>query len=407
VRRLATLLIIGLALGCQESPEPPKPVVRDLDEGENLLSLRRGATVIDRSGEMSFNNASMHPLDGHPNSMWASPPGNLEQWMVAELPVKSRIEAVGLSLTSSTMAAGVKDIRFEHSLDGADWTSAGTFEFENKNEIRTHRIEPADARYLRISPLTNHGHPEISFVPTIIVRGEEVEAWVRPSVAGHWMLNDLHAHFREQEGRVYGRVELDPPMWIEGGWNDRIVRFAWIRGRSYGVGFLSVNPEGVVLNGLWWYENIVDFGNEFGGPWFGTRIGEAEEFDVSTPAVAQLHLERDGRFPLFGLIFDEAGELDAVASGPALDFLALAIESFPRLNVRLDASHFHSGSAEESLEVSRRRADSLRAALVARGLPDDRYRVTAVGSDGPYPWRNSPLHWTMYSRVDFSLTSGN
>lgn len=410
MRSLAALLLAGLALSCVETPgtvgEGASAVRNEWhDEGPNVLSLERGATIVDRSGEITFEFSSLFTIDGQPTSMWSSPPGNLEQWLVAELPVCARIDSLGLVSAAFATGSSARDVRFELSLDGVEWTTAGTFEFDRAEGSQLKKVEPAEAKFIRVTTLSNHGNSMVTHVPTLLAHGEEVEKWHRPSVAGHWMLNDLPAHFREDGRRVYGRVDLDPPMWIDGAWGDRVVRFAWVRGRSYGVGLLAVNPGGSGLNGIWWYENVVDFGNELGNPWFGRRIGEPEVLEVATSGVAQLHIERDGRFPLFGLVFDQHGAFDADASLAAIAFVKLAVESFPQYRVRLEVSEFHARDAAPNLEKTRSMADALRAGLERSGLPPGRLIIAPIGATRPYPWRNAPLQRLMYSRVDFSLSA--
>jgi hypothetical protein len=410
VKTLAALLLAGLVLSCAETPGTmvegtSGPSVEWQDEGPNVLALGRGATIVDRSGEISFEYSSMFTIDGQPTSMWSSPPGNIEQWLVAELPVRTRIDALGLVSATFAIGSSVEDVRFELSLDGTGWTDLGIFSFDRIDGKQLKPIDPAEAKFIRFTTLTNHGNAVVTHIPTLLAHGEELEPWRRPSIEGRWMLNDVEGHFREDGRRVYGRVDLDPPMWIDGAWGERIVRFAWVRGRSYGVGLIAVSPGGEGLNGIWWYENVVDFGNELGQPWFGRRIGDPDQFQVPTSGVAQLHIERDGRFPLFGLIVDERGEFDPEASRPAVDFLRLALDTFPQYRVRLEVSEFGSEQAAPNLEKSRRIADRLRAGLEAQGLPGGRLFVTPIGSERPYPWRNAPLQRLMYSRVDFSLSA--
>lgn len=410
LRRLATLVLLALVLAC--SGELPvtggesQPKNERFDEGLNLLSLLRGTTIVDRSGEISFEFASMMAIDGHPTTSWSSPPRNLEQWLVAELPVRSRVDAVGLDLgTFASAPALPKELSFETSLDGIDWSAAGTFEFTTERGNQLHGIDPTEARFIRVTTLKTHGSHVVVHVPTLLAHGEELEVWTRPSVAGRWLLNDLEGEIREEGSRVYGKVAIDPPMIFDGAWNGRVIRFAWSRDRSYGVGLMTVSPDSKRLNGIWWYENAVDAGTELGNPWFGRRVGEPEEFDVAIPPIAQIHIERDGRYPMFGLLFRGDGELDGEASGPSIGFLRLALESFPQFRVRLEVAEYHSPDSNQNMAMSRRRAAGLRQALELQGLPIDRLVIVPIGSERPYPHVGGPLHWTMYSRVDFSFTA--
>jgi hypothetical protein len=407
VKGVVAFLLIGFLLACAgeaPAPEVAEPANR-YDEGPNLLSVLRGAVVVDRSGEFSFEYAALFAIDGHHASAWISPPSDIEQWLIAELPVRSRIEAVGLSTGSIVLGrSSPKQVRYEISTDGVVWNHVGTFEFAADGGQQLHEISPREARFIRVTTLTNHGNPVGTYLPTLLATGENLDAYQRPSVAGRWILNDLTAHFREDGHRVFGYVDLEPPMLIDGAWDNRIVRFAWSRGLAYGVGFMTVAPEDG-LNGIWWYENLVDPGNALGSPWYGRRVGEPGELRLDTASVAQLHIERNGKFPLFGLIFDDEGRFDAEASRAAVHFIRSAIDAFPQFRVSLEVSEFHSSDKTLNLAKSQRLSSSLIDGLAQLGLPAERLIVTATGSERPYPGTLGPLHWRMYSRVDFSFTA--
>lgn len=408
MRHLTTLLLGALLLACagEEPIGQAAPAPLSYDEGPNVLSLLRGATIVDRSGEASLEFATMLAIDGQAASVWYTTPKNLEEWLVAELPTAAEIEKVGVSLGHlAPISAFVRTVKFEASMDGEKWSDLGTFEFALRKGNQLHEVSPVEARFVRVTTLTNHGSDLLSLVPTILVWGRETSEWQRPSIEGRWLLNDQKADLRVEGSRVYGIVDLDPPMFLDGAWDGRVARFAWMRGPNWGVGILAASPGGSRLDGIWWYETFVDAGNELGTPWFGTRIGPAPEFDVATSAIAQMHIERNGVFPVFGLVFDDEGSFDRGASEHAIGFLHQAITSFPQYRVRLEVSELRSNDPARNLEVSRSMATSLREGLVSAGFPADRFVITGIGSERPYPASAFPLHHVMYSRVDFSLTA--
>lgn len=380
------------------------------EEPANLVGMLNGAVVLDRSGEMDFEHSTIYAFDGDAITSWLCPPGNIEQWMLVELPGLSRVEKVGLA-TGGFMAINpsrVKEMRIEFSEDGETFDDAGTLSFKQQEGPQFLDVTPRLARFVRFTVLSNYGNELFVGIPTLLLQGERIEAPIEISAEGHWKLNNLEAFFKQQRNRVYGYVAMDPPMLIDGAWDGSVVRFSWVRGRSYGTGIFSINPEMTALNGLWWYEHLVDEANGFGAPWFGSKIGRnTEEFRLDTSRIAQLHIERDGTYPLFGLVYDDAGAFDASRSLDAIDFIRTAIDTFADFNVRLLVREYSQRDSRDNLAMSQAKAASLHDGLVAAGLPSERLVIDATGSERLVTSRDSPIHWKVYTRVDFALTGSS
>jgi hypothetical protein len=181
------------------------------------------------------------------------------------------------------------------------------------------------------------------------------------------------------------------------------VRFAWSRGRAFGIGYLATNREATKLDGIWWHEQVPDRFH-VGEAWYGDRVGNADAVQLPVQQVAQAHIQKVGRFPLYTLIYSPNGEVDRAASRSAFDFIRLALNEFPQFRVRLVVTEFDDRDPDKNLLASRERAKALAAALAAEGIPANRVVIDPIGSPMQLADRGTPMHRAMYTRVDFALT---
>lgn len=403
---LALLLACGIAAGCREEPPAKTEAVRPglwvSDDPTELLTPSRGVVVVDRSGELSFEGSTLSTLDGDPTTSWLSPPKDLEQWAVFELPARSRITRVGASTGHlPNSSSGVSRLRFEGSLDGETYSELLTVELERKKDEQTFEAPPNEVRFLRVTMLGNHGDTSINAVPTLHARGEELERPMPPRFAGRWQVYDWTVDFSQEGSTLYGVAPLDPPMIFYGAVDGRVARLVWSRGNETGLAWFTVNPSSTRLSGLWWWIGPIQ-DPWFGEAWYGERSGEAPRFTTPISSIADVHLRKSGKFPLYGLVFRPDGELDLEASRVAIEFIGEALRVFPAYRVRLEVLECSTWDESKNLAVSRDRATKLSAALVRAGLPKERLIIESTSRTD----RTSQMLRLLFSRVEFSL-AGN
>jgi hypothetical protein len=91
----------------------------------------------------------------------------------------------------------------------------------------------------------------------------------------------------------------------------------------------------------------------------------------------------DGRVPAPGLAFASRTATLTKPSGAAVEALACLLEASPALRLHVEVHTDAMGSDTYNLAMSQRRADAIRAALLARGI--DGGRVAASGCGEGYP----------------------
>lgn len=409
---VALLACALVAAGCERSapPAPPAPAptaARPTAWGspvadDELLTPTRGAVVVDRSGELSYERSSISAIDADNATHWISPPRDPRQWVIVELPALSRVHRVGAS-TGAPMIhpRPVSRLRFEGSTDGVSFTELRTVDVEKGKNDQLFDITPTDLRFVRVSTLANHDDADVTVVPTVHLRGEELEPVPPPSFSGRWRVNGQILELSQSGNALSGALRMEPPMIFTGTVSGRVARLAWSRGSENGIAWLAVNRSSTRLNGLWWWiDPYLSF--SFGSAWIADRLGNAPSFDVPVPTIADIHIRKNGRFSLYNLVLRPDGELDVEASASGLDFLNRALQAFPSYKIRLELVACDSWIEQKNLEAGRPRAAKLAASLERAGIPPSRLIVEARSrTDLP-----SPLYRFLYDQIEFSL-AGN
>jgi hypothetical protein len=393
-RALAVCLLL-LNVTCRQ--ESPKQVVQPVaarkpPARKNLLSVVHGGVVVDRSGELSFEHSVFDALDGDLNSFWAGPPGDPVQWMVVELPVRSRLTEVGLAFPSDDLPPVTPAwVAFELSSDGRTFHQVARLLPQKKHAVMVSQIPPTEARWVKMTVSAAQGQPVFS-VPELLAHGEELEPWKAPEVTGRWLLNGVEAAFQQKGNHVKGRVAMTPQMDLDGGWSGRIIRLNWVRGKQRGVACITI--AGDHLMGMWWFEKAVKM--FMGTPWFGERSGNA------TPAInediADRMLQVAGRRPLFELAFDDAGNILQEQSADGLARLKAAPGGARQ--IRLESFEHQAEDPASDLALSRKRLRALVGGFTACGADCRRIDAAALGANDPEGLSDSDLQKAIYSRID-------
>lgn len=401
---LAALLLFG---GCEgekatvAANETPRGVVAPDPEMLNLLD---GVVVTHRTGELQFSNSALHGIDGESVTLWTTPPGDPNQSVTMALPVRTQITGVGVStgvLAYHDRAAGQVD--FEYSTDGTTFQPLQRVTVKARRDNQIFDSRPTEALAIRATIARTMGGGDIADLPEILIRGRELSTHTLSPIDGRWQLNNLTATLAERNGRVYGTIDMNPPMKIEGARDGRLIRYAWVRGREFGVGVLASDPSGRFTSGFWWFrEAIQPF---FGGPWFGEKKAAGSE-GAPTMDVLETSLRDLKTFPLYLLRFDENGRLTPESSA-GIEMVKQAINRHPSTRFRLVINSVRGSNAEQDLATSQKQSASLSEALTASGVDSSRLEVLPAGRRFSREPTGMPYYILMHSRVELEMIEGS
>lgn len=408
MKRAVLMLAIAATLACGREPQrqpadaPRRGPIMSPDQiprrevPEDVANLAHGSTVVDRTGELSLGASPFAAIDSDIYTNWVSPPQDLVQSATIALGVRTRIERVGFDYAMEPLPpAAVRKMRFESSVDGKTFTPLVTMNSREDAARQWIPVPPTEATYIRVTMEETFGDKASSVVAEIMAAGTELAEWRRPDINGQWKLNNLRASFVEKAGQVFGKIEMDPPMLLEGGWEGRILRFSWLRANNqWGYGLLTVTPDGKSLNGTYWHESPI---SPFQGPaWFGEKTGM--DAMVPTDGVLEGWLTKYGRAPLYALSF-KGDDLDGADSGPTLDRIARIVAAHPTAKFALAGYEVRETDAARASARAKKRVDTLLAALKARGVDVARIESRVVGNDKSLI-QNDDMQRVIHSRID-------
>jgi K(+)-stimulated pyrophosphate-energized sodium pump len=90
-------------------------------------------------------------------------------------------------------------------------------------------------------------------------------------------------------------------------------------------------------------------------------------------------VDRTSWFDFDRLTFDSGSATLRPESREQLDNIAAILAAYPNVRINITASTDDVGSRERNLELSQARADSVKTALVARGVSVDRLTTQGIG----------------------------
>jgi OmpA-OmpF porin, OOP family len=135
-----------------------------------------------------------------------------------------------------------------------------------------------------------------------------------------------------------------------------------------------------------------------GKAWFGFR---SVRFAESTPDFSQV-LATTGRYVTHGILFDTDSDRVRPESAAAVKLVASALKADPVLALLIEGHTDGSGAAEHNLDLSRRRAEAVKAILVTQfGVDAARLSAAGLGQSKPIDTNDTPQGRAQNRRVEF------
>ncbi len=143
----------------------------------------------------------------------------------------------------------------------------------------------------------------------------------------------------------------------------------------------------------------VEFAHDFYGA--NQSIGyRSVRFAESTPDFSQV-ISSAGRFVTHGILFDTASDRLKPESAPVIQSIAKGLETNPNLRLLIEGHTDSVGNAAANLDLSRRRADAVKAVLVAQFKVDGARLTTAgLGATKPIDSNDTPQGRSQNRRVE-------
>ena len=164
----------------------------------------------------------------------------------------------------------------------------------------------------------------------------------------------------------------------------------------------------VYING----ERVVDVNQVELPPLTGAELGPENygqgklgyrlvRFAESAPDFSQM-IASAGRYVTHGILFDTDSDRLKPESAPLIKSVARALETNPNLKLQIEGHTDSTGSADHNLDLSRRRAEAVKAVLVSQFKVDAARLTTAgLGATKPIDSNDTPTGRAQNRRVEF------
>lgn len=242
-----------------------------------------------------------------------------------------------------------------------------TFEAEIKAELKTGR---ADANLVLIS------------------KGRQILHWWMSGQANRLQLVvSMRAPYAEL-GRKVVAVNWDEPvklaLWVQNG-----------RMRSFVNGEKLLDFNQVEMPPIDSVELV--HGLLGAGPSLAYR---SVRFAESTPDFSQV-IASSGRYVTHGILFDTGSDRLKPEAAPVIQMIAQGLEKNPNLKLRIEGHTDSTGDAAQNLELSKRRAEAVKAVLTAQFKVDPARLATAgFGAAKPIDTNDTPQGRAQNRRVE-------
>jgi OmpA-OmpF porin, OOP family len=186
---------------------------------------------------------------------------------------------------------------------------------------------------------------------------------------------------------------------IPANWNEPAKIALWVqngRARTFINGEKQLDFNQVDLPEI----NKVEFAHDFYGP--NQAIGyRMVRFAESTPDFSQM-ISSSGRYVTHGILFDTGSDRLKPESAPVIQMVARGLEGNPSLKLLIEGHTDSTGDAALNLDLSKRRAEAVKAVLSVQFKVDpSRLSTAGLGASKPIDSNDTPAGRGQNRRVEF------
>lgn len=260
-------------------------------------------------------------------------------------------------------------------------------------------------RWVRLTVLSNQGNE--SWTELFAFRGFGAKpAAVAPleNISGTFETSYSKFHVRQQGTALTGCYEYDQGL-LEGAIEGRLMKITWREGGGQddrGPAVMVFAPDGKSFRGYWWHQR--DAKSAPNGSWDGKKVsaevGGCPHWSGSLGGEVKKKLLSEGRARVYGILFDLDSATIRPESKPVLDDVLGVLKGEPGWKVTIEGHTDSSGGDAHNLELSQKRAESVKAYLVAGGIDAGRLGTKGFGESKPVADNATELGRAQNRRVE-------
>jgi outer membrane protein OmpA-like peptidoglycan-associated protein len=304
-----------------------------------------------------------------------------------------------------------KDIRVEFSLQGPDKGYEDPQEYSlNPDKVNSFNIEPVQARWVRLTVLSNHGNPEWTELNEFKAFGyPRHESIQQIDIGGVWETNWQMITFSQTKNQFTATYSYDKNnsavingKVINGRISRNKLEFQWEEKQLKGTAVLYMNEEGNLLSGKWWNDNRAD---DF-GLWIMHRKEAKPIINVvkeDSIRFGDQKIEIGKKIVLQKLLFVQSKAELVPGAELEMDKLKRLLVSNPNLKVELHGHTDNVGDPGKNQKLSEDRVEMVKNYLISNGIKQRRISGKGYGGSQPVADNSNPESRKLNRRVEFVL----
>jgi len=354
---------------------------------QSLVSFSSGAILVEKSPEYSFAWGNIWIMDENPKTGWCCPEGEiLNNVLVIELAEETALNRLEFDTGYvDTNGSGAKDIMVELSDEGPTegFTEIASVSLVNQGDNQSFPVTvDKSGRWLRLTIQNNHGSPEYTELMDFRAYGKQLTNTPLADVSGTYETNYNDFHLRQQGTSVTGCYEWDEGV-LNGGIEDRIMKFTWREPGQKGPAIMVFTSDGEKFFGLWWYEGQENAAGTWDGVKKSQEVGGCPHWTGGVQEQMTKELLEFGRVRLYGINFDYDSDIIRDESKPTLDKIVAMLKSEPTMQLIIEGHTDSDGLTEHNQVLSQQRAESVKLYLTSAGISSSRLYIEGYGESKP------------------------
>jgi len=402
-RAFAFSALAFLAAAATAASPPPSPDI-------NLTAFANGALVESVSNQYGGDWIAKWLTDENAAKGWASEKGAKGPFtFVISLPEKSEIHAFEFdtaSVDGSEGTRGAKDVDVLVS-DSATGTYAPLASIKlkpgaDKQHFGIDTFVPA--RFIKLIIKSNNGDADYTELMEFRAFGKQLTQTPMPTnLSGTYSTANYGLFHLQQTGAALdGCYEHDGGR-IQGGAESHLMRITWTQTHSRGPAVMVLRRDGKSFEG-WWADD--GNSNSWNANWdlkkVSDAIGSCPHWNPkgANGNMVATELAASGRVRLYGINFDIDSDHLRGDAKPAVDQLLAALKANPAWKIAIEGHTDSTGNAPHNLDLSKRRAASVKAALAAGGIDAGRMTTDGFGQTKPVAPNDTEIGRAQNRRVE-------
>jgi len=372
----------------------------------DLAAFANGGLVESASSEYGGGWEAIFLLDENAQSGWANVKGrNGPYEIVISMPERSEIQAVAFDT-----AAAEKPERSAKNVDVLISDTSATAGFKPLTSVtlkaadgqRFAAAAPGTGRWLKLVVRSNNGDPDYTEIMNFRAFGKTLTNTQVQNVSGTYRSAQFgDFHLLQTGAQLSGCYEHDQGL-VQGGLEQHLMRLTWSQGggKTSGPAIMVQARDGKSFKGFWQNKGENDWHPGWDLKKISDKVGSCPHWKGPAANVVADAIAQEGRVRLYGINFDSDSDKLRADAKPAIDQLRDALKTNPSWKVTIEGHTDSTSTAAHNLDLSKRRAAAVKAALVAGGIDAARLSTQGYGQTKPVAANDSELGRAQNRRVE-------